>query len=123
MVAEQALLTLCIDMRAMSLNRWVRLHWAAKRNLREETFYRLRSAFPMAVIEANGFPLAEPVRIVVTATMQPPILDADNLVVKDIVDSLCGWVVADDDARFVASVQPVVKRGKVNAVTVQIYPG
>ena len=120
--AAEPLLTLCIPMRAMSLNRWMRLHWAAKRNLREQTFYLVRSVLPMAVIEADGFPVQAPARIVVTATMTPPVLDADNLVVKDIIDSLRGWVMPDDDARFVTSVMPVVKRGKVNAVTVDVFP-
>lgn len=121
MALEQPLLSLCIPMRAMSLNRWMRLHWAAKRNLREDTFYRLRSVFPMTVIEADGFPVQAPTCIVITAMMLPPIVDADNLVVKDIVDSLRGWVIVDDDARFVTSVIPQVKRGKVNMVTVEIF--
>jgi hypothetical protein len=117
----QPLLTLHVPMRAVSLNRYQRMFWGERARHRRDTMLLVRAAMPMAVINATGWPAAEPVRIDVVATMKPPLLDADNVVVKDIIDALREWVIVDDSAAYVTGVTPIVRRGAVDAVTVLVW--
>ena len=117
----QPLLTLHVPMRAVSLNRYQRMFWGERARHRRDTMLLVRAAMPMAVINANGWPAAQPVRIDVVATMKPPLLDADNVVVKDIIDALREWVIVDDSAAYVTGVTPIVRRGAADAVTVLVW--
>ena len=117
------LLTMTIpQMRATSINRWSRMHWAERKRHRSDVFMLIRSSLPWDVVNCNGWPAQSPVRLRITATMKPPLLDADNVTLKDIVDSLCGWVVFDDDARYVTEVTPVVRRGREDKIVVEVLP-
>ena len=117
----QPLLTLHVPMRAVSLNRYQRMFWGERARHRQDTTLLVRSAMPMAVINAIGWPTSAPVRIDVIATMKPPILDADNMVVKDIIDALKEWVIVDDSAAYVTAVTPTVRRGDCDSVTVLVW--
>ena len=116
------LLTLHVPMRAVSLNKYQRMFWAERQRHRHDTLMLVRSAMPMAVIQSEGWPVAEPVHIKVIAMMKPPILDADNVVVKDVLDALKGWVVADDDARYVEAVTPRVRKATEDRLIVEVWP-
>lgn len=115
------ILTIRIPMRATSINKWSRMHWNERRTHRNNVFMLVRSSFPLEVINCAGWPATEPVSLRVTAYMRPPVLDADNVTLKDVVDSLRGWIVQDDDARFVTSVTPVVKRNTEDVVVIEVY--
>ena len=114
-------MTIRIPMRVTSINRWSRMHWNERRTHRNNVFMLVRSSFPFEVINCDNWPAAEPVSLRVTAYMKPPVLDADNVTLKDVVDSLKGWIVRDDDARFVTSVTPLVKRNKEDVVVVEVF--
>ena len=118
---NEPLLTLHVPMRAVSLNRYQRMFWGERARHRRDTMLLVRAAMPMAVINANGWPASRPVRIDVVATMKPPLLDADNVVVKDIIDALREWVIVDDSAAYVTGVTPIVRRGAADAVTVLVW--
>ena len=115
------ILTVRVPMRATSINKWSRMHWQQRRQHRNNVFMLVRSSFPLSVVNCDGWPATEPVSLRITAYMRPPIVDADNVTMKDVVDSLRGWVVRDDDARFVTSVTPLVKRGKEDVVVVEVF--
>lgn len=118
----EPILTLRIPMRATSINRWSRMSWNERRHHRNNVHMLVRSSFPMEVIHSIGaWPVQEPVSLRITAYMKPPILDADNVTMKDIVDSLKGWIIRDDDARFVTAVTPLVKRNKEDVVVVEVF--
>jgi hypothetical protein len=118
---NEPLLTLHVPMRAVSLNKYQRMFWGERARHRRDTMLLVRAAMPMPVINAQGWPATQPVRITVTATMKPPVLDADNVVVKDIIDALKEWVIEDDDAAYVTTVQPVVRKGANDLVTVTVW--
>lgn len=118
---NKPLLTLHVPMRAVSLNRYQRMFWGERARHRQDTTLLVRSAMPMAVINATGWPVSAPVRIDVIATMKPPILDADNMVVKDIIDALKEWVIVDDSAAYVTAVTPTVRKGDRDSVTVLVW--
>ena len=118
---NKPLLTLHVPMRAVSLNRYQRMFWGERARHRHDTTLLVRSAMPMAVINAIGWPTSAPVRIDVIATMKPPILDADNMVVKDIIDALKEWVIIDDSAAYVTAVTPTVRKGDRDSVTVLVW--
>ena len=115
------ILTIRIPMRATSINRWSRMHWGERKTHRNNVFMLVRSSLPFEVINYDNWPATEPVSLRVTAYMKPPVLDADNVTLKDVVDSLKGWIVRDDDARFVTSVTPLVKRNKEDVVVVEVF--
>lgn len=115
------ILTIRIPMRATSINRWSRMHWAERNAHRRNVHFAVRAAFPLSVVNCEGYPLNEPVSLRVTAYMKPPVLDADNVTLKDVVDSLKGWIVRDDDARFVTAVTPLVKRNTEDVVVVEVF--
>ena len=115
------ILTIRIPMRATSINKWSRMHWNERRQHRNNVFMLVRSSFPFEVINCDNWPATEPVSLRVTAYMKPPVLDADNVTLKDVVDSLKGWIVRDDDARFVTGVTPVVKRNSEDIVVVEVF--
>ncbi len=115
------ILTLRIPLRATSINRWSRLSWPERRRHRNDVHLLVRSSFPVEVVHAYGWPVQVPVSLRITAYMKPPILDADNVTVKDIIDSLKGWIVRDDDARFVTAVTPRVKRNSEDVVVVEVF--
>lgn len=117
---SDTILTLRIPMRATSINRWSRFHWNERRQHRNNVFMLVRSSMPIEVINGLSWPAQEPVSLRITAYMRPPILDADNVTVKDIVDSLKGWVIFDDAARFVTAVTPFVKRNSEDVVVVEV---
>lgn len=116
----EPILTLRIPMRATSINKWQRMHWNERRHHRINVHFDVRSAFPLCVVNGEGWPAVEPVTLRITAYMRPPILDADNVTLKDVVDSLKGWIVKDDDARFVTGVTPVVRKGKEDVIVVEV---
>ena len=115
------ILTIRIPMRATSINRWSRMHWGERKTHRNNVFMLVRSSFPFEVINYDNWPATEPVSLRVTAYMKPPVLDADNVTLKDVVDSLKGWIVRDDDARFVTAVTPLVKRNTEDVVVVEVF--
>ena len=115
------ILTIRIPMRATSINRWSRMHWGERKTHRNNVFMLVRSSFPFEVINCDNWPATEPVSLRVTAYMKPPVLDADNVTLKDVVDSLKGWIVRDDDARFVTAVTPLVKRNTEDVVVVEVF--
>jgi hypothetical protein len=115
------ILTIRIPMRATSINKWQRMHWAERNAHRRDVHFTVRAALPWEVVNCDNWPASEPVSLRITAYMRPPILDADNVTLKDVVDSLKGWVVADDDARFVTQVTPVVKRNKEDVIVVEVW--
>lgn len=115
------LLTIRIPMRATSINKWSRLSWPERRRHRNDVHMLVRSSFPFEVVWSQGWPATEPVSLRITAYMRPPVLDADNVTVKDVVDSLKGWIVRDDDARFVTAVTPVVKRNSEDVVVIEVF--
>jgi hypothetical protein len=108
-------------MRATSINKWSRMHWQQRRQHRNNVFMLVRSSLPFEVINYDNWPATEPVALRITAYMKPPILDADNVTLKDVVDSLKGWIVRDDDARFVTAVTPLVKRNTEDVVVVEVF--
>lgn len=115
------ILTIRIPMRATSINKWSRMHWQQRRQHRNNVFMLVRSSLPFEVINYDNWPATEPVALRITAYMKPPILDADNVTLKDVVDSLKGWIVRDDDARFVTAVTPLVKRNTEDVVVVEVF--
>ena len=115
------ILTIRIPMRATSINRWSRMHWGERKTHRNNVFMLVRSSFPFEVINCDNWPATEPVSLRVTAYMKPLVLDADNMTLKDVVDSLKGWIVRDDDARFVTAVTPLVKRNTEDVVVVEVF--
>lgn len=117
----EPILTIRIPMRATSINKWKRMHWTEARKHRNDVFMLVRSSMPFDVVNGQGWPASAPVSLRITAYMRPPVLDADNVTLKDVVDSLKGWIVRDDDARFVTAVTPLVKRNKEDVVTVEVF--
>ena len=118
----EPLLTLRIPLRATSLNKWMRMHWQAKRKHKADIYASVRSVLPWAVTNRVGYPLQHQVRLRIIAYMRPPLLDADNVVVKDLVDALKGWVIPNDNKRFVAEMTPVVEKNSENIIVIEIYP-
>ena len=118
---SEPILTIRIPMRATSINKWQRMHWNERRHHRNNVFMLVRSSMPFDVVNGRGWPAQEPVSLRITAYMRPPVLDADNVTLKDVVDSLKGWIVCDDDARFVTAVTPLVKRNVEDVVTVEVF--
>ena len=108
-------------MRATSVNKWQRMHWNERRFHRNNVFMLVRSSMPLEVVNSIGWPAQTPVSLRITAYMRPPVLDADNVTLKDVVDSLKGWIFKDDDGRFVTAVTPLVKRNKEDVVTVEVF--
>ena len=118
----EPLLTLRIPMRATSLNKWMRMNWQAKRRHRADTTTLVRSVLPWEAINSVGYPLQQQVRLRIIAYMRSPLLDADNIVIKDLVDALKKWIIPDDSERFVAEVTPVVMRNETNIILIEVYP-
>lgn len=98
------------------------MHWNERRYHRNNVHMLVRSSFPTEVVWSRGWPATVPVSLRITAYMRPPVLDADNISLKDVVDSLKGWVVEDDDARFVTQVTPCVKRNSEDVIVVEVLP-
>lgn len=97
------------------------MHWNERRYHRNDVHMLVRSSFPVEVVWSHGWPAQTPVSLRITAYMKPPVLDADNMTVKDIVDSLKGWIVRDDDARFVTAVTPLIKRNTEDVITIEVF--
>jgi Holliday junction resolvase RusA-like endonuclease len=74
----------------------------------------VRAAFPLDVVDGFGWPIRERVRIEVTAYVKDKPMDADNVCTKLYVDALKGWVIPDDDGRWVETVIPRVQVDKAN---------
>lgn len=122
-MADQPVLSLRIPMRATSMNKWMRMHWRTQRRHRDDVAAVVRGALPWQVIQRfeNRYPVQKPVRVHIAAYMRPPLLDADNIVAKDLIDALKGWVIRDDDKRFVDDVTVTVKKNPVDAIVIDIY--
>ena len=119
----EPLLTLRIPLRATSMNKWMRMHWRTQRRHRDDVAMIVRNALPWEVIQriGNQYPVQRPVRLHIAAYMRPPLLDADNIVAKDLIDALKGWVIRDDDKRFVDDVTVTVKKNPVDAIVIEVY--
>jgi len=119
---NEPLLTLRIPLRATSLNKWMRMHWQAKRLHQAHIKAAVRAVLPWTVTNRVGYPLQHQVRLRITAYMRPPLLDADNVVVKDLVDALKGWVIPDDNKKFVAEMTPVVQKNQNDIIVIEVFP-
>jgi Holliday junction resolvase RusA-like endonuclease len=116
------LLTLRIPMRPLSMNKWIRMTWKAQYRHQREMGNNVRLALPIRVVNCDGFPLQQRVDIHITAFMRPPLVDSDNIVDKPIIDGLKGWVIRDDDKRFVGKATTTARQHKENVLLIEIFP-
>lgn len=84
-------------------NAYAGQHWA-KRKAEVE---RIRMAVRAEIDPDRCEPFAGPVDVTVTAFFASRPQDADNIPAKLYVDALKGWLLTDDDRRFVRSVRTV----------------
>jgi len=80
-------------------------HWTKRQTVIE----RLRMAVRAAIDPDECQPFTEPVYITVTVFFASKPQDADNIPAKLYIDALKGWVIADDDGRYVRSVTTVTE--------------
>ena len=80
-------------------------HWA-KRKAEVE---RVRMAIRAEIDPETCTPFADPVDVVITVFFADRPLDADNVPAKLYIDGFKGWLLVDDDRRFVRSVRTVVE--------------
>ena len=89
-------------------------HWSKRNKEKNRVWFVVRSVFPPDVVDGDGWPVRERVRIEVTAYVKDKPMDADNVCTKLYVDALKGWVIPDDDGQWVETVIPRVKIDKLN---------
>jgi Holliday junction resolvase RusA-like endonuclease len=89
-------------------------HWSKRKAEKDRVWLVVRSAFPAEVVDGFGWPVTERVKIEVTAYVKSSPMDADNVCTKLYVDALKGWVIPDDDGKWVETVIPRVKIDKAN---------
>lgn len=89
-------------------------HWSKRKAEKDRVWLVTRAAFPPDVVNGVGFPLTTKVVIHITAYVKDKPMDADNVCTKLYVDALKGWVIADDDGRYVETVIPKVRVDKDN---------
>lgn len=80
-------------------------HWTK----RQAAIERVRMAVRAAIDPDECQPFAVPVCITVTVYFADKPQDADNIPAKLYVDALKGWVLRDDDGRYVRSVTTVTE--------------
>lgn len=80
-------------------------HWSKRKAEADRVHMAVRAAIdPDQVVM-----FAEPVNVTVTVFFAERALDADNIPAKLYVDALKGWVIVDDDRRYVRSVTTVTE--------------
>ena len=89
-------------------------HWSKRKAEKDRVWLVTRAAFPPDVVNANGWPVQQRVTIEVTAYVKSSPMDADNVCTKLYVDALKGWIIPDDDGKWVETVVPRVKIDKAN---------
>ena len=89
-------------------------HWSKRKAEKDRVWLAVRAAFPPDVVNANGWPAQTKVQIEITAFVKSSPMDADNVCTKLYVDALKGWVIPDDDGRWVETVVPRVRIDKKN---------
>ena len=89
-------------------------HWSKRKAEKDRVWLVVRAAFPVDVVDGFGWPIRERVRIEVTAYVKDKPMDADNVCTKLYVDALKGWVIPDDDGKWVETVIPRVQVDKAN---------
>lgn len=86
--------------RPVSWNRlYSQRHWSKRKALVDEVHLLTRAAIPVDVQMYE-----QPVAITVTAFSRGVPIDADNVAAKLYIDTLKGWLIQDDDRRFVREV-------------------
>lgn len=85
-------------------------HWTA----RKSDVARIRLAVRAAIDPEAVETFAGPVDVTVTVYFKNRPLDADNVPAKLYIDALRGWLLEDDDRRFVRSVRTVVEVDNAN---------
>lgn len=80
-------------------------HWTKRQVVVE----RVRMAVRAAIDPDQCQPFTEPVEIAVTVYFASKPQDADNIPAKLYIDALKGWIIADDDGRYVRSVTTVTE--------------
>jgi hypothetical protein len=104
-----------------SLNTWQRMHWTARRRLKDAVKTRVFSASIRA-----GAPRAEQRRATVTVNMvrKRRIMDADNLFgsLKALMDALVYYGILEDDSMewIDVTITQEPRRGRPVSVTVEI---
>lgn len=80
-------------------------HWSKRKAEADRVHMAVRAAIdPDQVV-----PFAEPVNVTVTVFFASKCQDADNIPAKLYIDALKGWVIVDDDRRYVRSVTTVTE--------------
>lgn len=80
-------------------------HWTK----RQTVIDRVRMAVRAALDPEQVTPFIDPVDVTVTVYFDRQPLDADNIPAKLYIDALKGWIIADDDGRYVRSVRTVTE--------------
>lgn len=80
-------------------------HWTK----RQTVIQRVRMAVRAAIDPETVDPFTVPVRVTVTVFFASKPQDADNIPAKLYIDALKGWLLADDDRRYVRSVTTVTE--------------
>ena len=80
-------------------------HWTKRQGVVE----RVRMAVRAAIDPEQVAPFTDPVDVTVTVYFASQPLDADNIPAKLYIDALKGWIIPDDDRRYVRSVTTVTE--------------
>lgn len=75
-------------------------HWSKRAAMAAEA----KTAVRVAIGDYAGEPEDEPVHITVTSYVTHHPMDADNICSKLVIDGLIGWLITDDNPKYVLSV-------------------
>lgn len=105
--------------RAMSWNAfWSQgTHWSKRARYQKETQLLVRCNLPE---ECEMYTV--PVDLTVIATFKKNPIDCSNLAIKPFEDALKGWLLRDDDPRYVRSVTTISRKADNDSVTLLLQP-
>ena len=90
-------------------------HWAKRKKMADEKHLLVR-----AHLDPNANPFEGPVAITLIATYKHHPVDSCNIMAKVYTDGLIGWVIEDDDMRYVTSTTCIPVLGDENSVEILI---
>lgn len=106
-------------LRAASWNQY----WAGRHHAARSRDKRTSSALVRAALDPNACELyTVPVAITVLAEYKRNPVDCDNVCTKALIDGLRGWLIQNDDPRYVRSFTTISRRGDSDSVTIYIEP-
>lgn len=98
-------------------------HWASGKHWSERS---KRNKETKLLVRCNLDPDVEmygvPVDITVIATYHRNPVDPDNVAAKSYIDALKGWLIANDDLRYVNSVRTISRKGEQDSVVIELTP-